>query len=185
MARTTPVHSGYTIINGAGTGPNGDRIDVWIEYLVHSQNVELNRSRVIAFFYAALRPGKSSDTWGSSGCYSSFSVGGYAGADTKNNGPYDFRTTTPNLMGTFDRLIYHNEDGTKTISMSGSFTTKSSWITGGSVSGNVTLPTINRGLVRVRAGGAWRTGLAYVRVGGVWRLGQVFVRAGGAWHRGI
>ena len=85
MARTTPVHSGYTIINGAGTGPNGDRIDVWIEYLVHSQSIELNRSRVIAFFYAALRPGKSSDTWGSSGC-SSFYAGGYAGA-TQNNGP--------------------------------------------------------------------------------------------------
>ena len=32
MARTTPVHSGYTIINGVGSGTNGGRIDVWVEY---------------------------------------------------------------------------------------------------------------------------------------------------------
>ena len=34
MARTTPVHAGYSIINGSGTGPNGYRIHVWVEYAV-------------------------------------------------------------------------------------------------------------------------------------------------------
>ena len=29
MARQTPVNPGFTIVSGAGTGSNGDRIDVW------------------------------------------------------------------------------------------------------------------------------------------------------------
>lgn len=185
MARTTPVHSGYTILNGAGTGPNGDRIDVWIEYIEQSQDVATNRTRIIAYFYTARRSGQSSDTWGSNGCTSLFSVNGVSGTNLKNNGSYDFRGTTPILLGSFDGWIAHNEDGTKSIIMAGSFTTKSDWITGGSVSKSVVLPTINRGLVRVRVGGTWRTGLAYVRVSGSWRLGQVFTRAGGTWRRGI
>ena len=35
MARTTPINSGYTVVStGVGTGTNGDRIDVWVEYLI-------------------------------------------------------------------------------------------------------------------------------------------------------
>ena len=65
MARTTPVHSGYSIINGAGTGPNGNRIDVWIEYAVISQDIVeqhipgdrvlLRRSKSGIFVYDILR----------------------------------------------------------------------------------------------------------------------------------
>ncbi|MFZ5975202.1 MAG: DUF859 family phage minor structural protein [Bacillota bacterium] len=143
MARSTPVHSGYSIINGSGTGPNGYLIDVWIEWKVLDQDIAENRSRVSAYFYAALHTGTSS-TWGGSGCYSAFSVNGVSGTNLKSNGSFDFRTTTPNLLGSFDGWITHNSDGTKSIGMSGSFTTSSDWITGGSASGTVTLPTIPR-----------------------------------------
>jgi len=71
-------------------------------------------------------------------------VNGVSGTNLKSNGSYDFRTTTPNLLGTFDGWVDHNADGTKTINMSGSFSTPSSWISGGNVSGNATLPTIPR-----------------------------------------
>jgi len=153
MARSTPVHSGYEIINGAGTGKNGDRIDVWIEYKTEEQSIDQNQSRVIAYFYAALRPGESSGTYGGSGCYSSFSVNGVSGTNLKSNGSYDFRTTTPNLLGTFDGWVDHNADGTKTIVLSGSFSTPSSWISGGNVTGNATLPTIPRATTPVVPGG--------------------------------
>lgn len=133
-----------TIIYGEGTGPNGDRIDVWIEWELISQDKTNNKSRVIAYFYTALKDGCSSGTYGSNGCYSSFSVNGVSGTDLRDSGAFDFRVTTPMLMGSFDGWIPHNSDGTKTISMSGSFTTKSDWITGGNVSGNVTLTAIPR-----------------------------------------
>ena len=184
MARSTPVHAGYTILNGAGAGPNGDRIDVWIEYKVVSQDVDNNKSRVAAYFYAALGAGQSSTTCGGSGCYSSFSVGGISGTNLKNNGSYDFRTSTPILLGSFDGWIVHNADGTKSIVLSGSFSTDSSWITGGSASGTRALPTIERGLIRIRLSGVWRTGVPYVRVSGVWRRGQIFVKVSGVWRRG-
>ena len=39
MARTTPVNAGYEIISGTGTGSNGARTDVWLEYKVLSQDM--------------------------------------------------------------------------------------------------------------------------------------------------
>jgi hypothetical protein len=185
MARTVPVHSGYTIINGTGTGSNWDRIDVWVEYKVASQSTEDNQSRVIAYFYTALRSGESSGTWSSDDGYSSFSVNGVSGTGLWNDHAYDFRVTTPMLLGSFDRDITHNQDGTKTVAVAGSFSTASSYISGGHISANVTLPTIERGMFRVKMGGVWRTATTYVRVSGTWRWAQVFVKAGGSWRYGI
>ena len=102
MAKTTPIHSGYTILNGTGTGSNGGRIEVWAEYSVTEQSVEGNSSRVKAYFYAALRAGQSSSTQYSSGLSSSFRVDGTAGSGVEN-GAYDF--TSPanlHLLGSFE-----------------------------------------------------------------------------------
>ena len=38
MARYNPVHSGYSIINGSGSGKNADRMDGWGEYAVVGQD---------------------------------------------------------------------------------------------------------------------------------------------------
>ncbi len=144
MARVTPINSGYTIINGVGTGSNGDRIDVWVEYKVTGQNIATNTSDLSVFFYAALRPGESSNTSYDSGLYSSLTVNGVAGVGV-TNGPYDFRSSANiHTLGTYSGTITHNDDGTKTISISGSFTTRSTYISGGNVSGSVVLPTIAR-----------------------------------------
>jgi hypothetical protein len=184
MARSASVHSGYTIINGAGTGPNGDRIDVWIEYIT-TQDVINNRSRIIAYFYAALHPGESSATYGSNGCNSVFSVDGVSGINLKSNGSYDFRDAdTLNLLGTFDGYVAHNDDGTKTVTLSGSFATPSDYITGGSASGNVTLPAIPRGF-RVKVGGVWKVAVPYVKVGGTWKQAIAYGKVGTAWKQGI
>ena len=62
MERATPVHSGYHIVQGAGLGRSGSKIDVWAEYLVESQDIANNKSFVRAYFYAALREGQTSST---------------------------------------------------------------------------------------------------------------------------
>ena len=147
MARTTTVNAGYTILGGSGTGLNGNRIDVWVEYRVAQQDVAGNRSRLTAYFYAALNPNYTSTTSYYTGLNSTFTVAGAAGKGVTNGG-YDF--TDPqkvNLLGSFDGWITHNADGAKTVSVAGSFTTASSYITGGNVSGQIMLPTITRAAV--------------------------------------
>lgn len=144
MARTTPVHSGYTILNGAGTGANGNRIDVWVEYKLGAQSQSGNYTPITAYFYAALNPGYSSTTSYYTGLNSSFSVNGAAGTGV-SNGAYDFTASSKvNLLGSYSGNIPHNADGTKSVAITGSFTTASSYITGGTISATVTLPAIAR-----------------------------------------
>lgn len=142
--RTALVNSGYTILNGTSTGKNDDRFDVWVEYKVESQSVENNTSTVKAFFYAALKSGKSSTTKQNSGLDSTFSVGGTTGTAVKDGG-YDFTSPSRiNELGSFFGNIKHNTDGTKTIAFNGSFTTESDYIAGGSISKSVALKAIAR-----------------------------------------
>ena len=144
MARTTPVHSGYTIINGTGTGSNGNRIDVWVEYKLGTQSVAGNYTPITAYFYAALNPSYTSTTQYYQGLNSSFKVDGKSGTGV-SNGAYDFTSSGKlNLLGSYSGNINHNQDGTKNVTLAGSFTTVSSYISGGSVSASISLPTIPR-----------------------------------------
>ena len=144
MARSTPINSGYKIINGICTGINAKRVDVWVEYKIGSKNAAGNYTPFTAYFYAALKPGYETATSYDSGLYSTFTVDGTAGTAV-TDGPYDFRTVDAiNLLGSFSKNITHNSDGKKTVEISGSFTTKSEYISGGNISATVELPTIER-----------------------------------------
>lgn len=144
MARTTPVNAGYTIANGAGTGTNGSRIDVWVEYKAGTPNAENNTTPFTAYFYTALRTGQSSSTQMTYGLNSKFTVDGVSGS-VVSSGAYDF-TSPDNIhtLGSYSGNIAHNSDGTKTIQIVGSFTTLSEYISGGSISVTVVLPVIPR-----------------------------------------
>lgn len=142
MSRTLPVNTGYTILNGKGTGPNGGRIHVWAEYLVGQADTAGNRTWLTAYFYTALDPNYTSTTSYYNGLYSNFTVNG-AAAGGVTNGAYDF--TSPDkvhLLGSFSGWIGHDTDGTKTVTLEGSFTTKSTYISGGTLTGEVELPAI-------------------------------------------
>ena len=144
MARTTPVNTGFTIINGSGTGINGNRIDVWAEYKLGTQSLSGNYTPITVYFYAALRSGYQSSTALDRGLDSALKVDGKAGSGV-SNGAYSFEAVSNiNALGSFRGNIAHNSDGTKTVSIQGSFTTASSYISGGSVSASVVLPVIPR-----------------------------------------
>ena len=144
MARTTPVHTGYTIVNGVGTGTNGHRIDVWVEYKAGTANIAGNYTPVTAWFYAALNPGYTSTTAYAGGLNSSFFVNGTQ-AEGVSGGDYDFSSAdNVHLLGSFQGNIPHNADGTKELTFQGSFTTNSSYISGGSIQKTVSLPAIPR-----------------------------------------
>ncbi len=178
MARSTPAHSGFTIINGSGSGDNGNRIDVWVEYKIGAADVVNNRTPFEAYFYAALNPSHSSSTSFVNGTNSEFVVNGVAGTGV-SDGPIDFRDADIlNLLGSYTGNIAHNEDGTKSISISGTFTTKSTYITGGSVSATIDLPTIIRGLVSIDTGSEIVKAIPFIDTGSGWIQAAAYVDNG-------
>ena len=144
MARTA-VNSGYTVIMGSATGGNGAKVDVWVEYKVTEQSIADNKSYVRAYYYA--QPNTKTGSYGANGLYSSVKVNGAAGTGV-SNGAYDFRGTSSSYRvqwGSYAGWVSHSGDGSKKIVIEGEFETKSTYVSGGSVSGTVTLPTIPRG----------------------------------------
>ncbi len=142
MARTTPVNSGYTIINGSTTGSNGSKVDTWLEYKVTSQSVANNTSTVRVVLYSAA-------TFSSSTKWESASQFGYVGYNNGNkfylSTTYNFANYAVNKFGDHTYTIQHNSDGTKTVTLQGSWSTShSTYISGGSASGSVSLPQIAR-----------------------------------------
>ena len=89
-------------------------------------------------------------------------------------------------IGTWDRWITHNLDGTKTIAVRGEFRTITQGPTWAfpatTVTGDHALPRIPRG-PRVRHNGTWRNTMLYVRHGSRWRQAICYVRHGGRWRQ--
>lgn len=144
MARTTPVNSGYSIINGSVTGSNGSKIDTWIEWKVTGTSVPNNTSTVRMILYAQATTSLSTN-------YDSTENYGWVGYDNGNKNwmsksGYDFRKKALITFGDHTFTISHNSDGTKTLTIQGGWSTNghSSYIKDGSVSGQVTLPRIAR-----------------------------------------
>ena len=153
MARewySRPINSGYTIVDGTTTGnynngvPN-TYVKTWMEYKVVSQDLVNNTTTIDAKLYSQVIDGGSS-----SGMSNTFTANnyGYVGYDNANkqylSTTYDFNGYALNKFADSNITIPHNADGTKTITLQGSFSTLSgTWaITGGSASASVTLPTI-------------------------------------------
>lgn len=166
MARSTPVNSGYSIISGTGTGTNGSLIDVWVEYKVISQSAEDKTTNFRAYFYAALKQDKTASTALDYGLASSFKVDNVAGPSWENIG-YDF--TKPgvpcvvsadiddegvkkNYLGRFVGNIVHDQDGGKSVTITGSFTTQSASISGGNISATIDLPNVYQGCLDIDTG---------------------------------
>jgi hypothetical protein len=82
-------------------------------------------------------------------------------------------------------VITHNSDGTKQVTITGSYSLNSGGYGPGNVSFNttITLDTIPVARLRPKVGGAWKTPTAtYVKVNGVWKqANQSFVKVGGTW----
>lgn len=144
MARTTPVNTGYNIINGSVTGTNGSKVDTWVEWKVTSTSVVNNTSNVRIILYAQATQSLSTS-------YSSTENYGWVGYDNGNKNwmsksGYDFSNKQLITFGDHTFTITHNSDGTKTLTIQGGWSTNghSSYIKDGSVSGQVTLPQIAR-----------------------------------------
>lgn len=144
-ANTIPYNTGYTAIMGTTTGNNGYRTDTWVEYKVIGQNEVNNTSTVKVYLYSQAQ-------WDSSTIHESTGNYGYVQIDSDKHtysmtGGYNFHNQRLNKFAEYEfQNIAHNANGTKTVTISGAWSDPgwSPWISGGSASGTVTLPTIAR-----------------------------------------
>ena len=142
MTITKPINSGYSVILGSTTGSNGSKVDTWLEYKVLSQSIANNQSTVRVILY-------SQATFDSSTAHTVTRQFGYVKIDSNQQsytmtGGYDFDNYKLNKFADYTFTVSHNANGTKTVAMSGAWSDSgwSSYISGGSASASVTLPTI-------------------------------------------
>ena len=111
-----------------------------LEVTLNSQNVGANTSSV----HRELRIDKGDGTGRFSGYTHSWNrnIGGQTGSGSIAG--YDFRDYSTLVLNSGDNTITHNADGTKSISVSGTFTESVANIGSGTASGSYTLPTIPR-----------------------------------------
>lgn len=142
MARTEPVNAGYAIINGSATGSNKAYVNVWLEWKQLSKDTEKNTSQVRVLLYAACTK-SSSTSWTVA---ENFGYVGYDGGNKQyRSTTYNFANNAVNCFGDYTFTVEHDNDGTKSLTLEGAWATShSAYISGGSVSGAVTLETIPR-----------------------------------------
>ncbi len=148
----TPVHSGYTVLAGTTTGKNSAKVDTWIEYKViqDDRSIEDNTSTINVYLYARANTAGLSTKWTTSARYGSLTIAGTTYQGAIMSGGYNFTSTS--IANEFAQktnlVIAHNTDGTKSITLSGTWNkggSDSEWVTGGNVSSKtITIPTIPR-----------------------------------------
>ena len=135
------VNSGYNVIDGISSGINADYVDTWLEWQVLHQDPDAMTSQVEVYLYAKCNKA-SSTAWD---VPEQFGYVGVAGADRQHyTTAYDFSGYRVNCFGYGQFTLSHNSDGSCVVSLEGAWSTShSSYISGGSVSAEVTLPAIS------------------------------------------
>ena len=131
-------------INGSCTGGSSTKYSVWIDWSENYTTVASNISNVTATLKVQRNDGYASSAYNNNAVNNvKLYVDGNCKVD--NNIAIDTRNSAVVTLATWTGNITHNSDGTKQLPLSGSFTMKgASSLTGGSVSGKVTLTTIPR-----------------------------------------
>lgn len=146
MAQTTPINTGYTIINGTTSGKNGSITNTWIEYKVTAQSTTNNTSTLDVYLYSQCTQYKDTK-WERSGNYGYVQIDNGTKQYTNLPNGYNFQNKHLNTFAHHTFTVTHNADGTKTLTLKGAWdkgSSTSEWITGGTVSGQITLPQIAR-----------------------------------------
>ena len=111
-----------------------------LEITQTSQNIGANTSnvsftlRVVHYAGLAKYSNYTSNSWSAT----------INGSTSSGSGTYDFRSSSTKTLLSGSRTITHNSDGSKSISVSGSWNDASNYIPDGSVSGTFALTTIPR-----------------------------------------
>ena len=131
-------------IDGSCTGSAASKYDVWIDYSVGNYSIEDNTTPVTATLKLRRNDGYSNSAWNRQSL--SYAQIACDSLSPGTNSLYiDTRNNVVVTLASETFTVPHNSDGSKTIYLSGNFTMPGvPQLTGGSVSGSVTLPTIPR-----------------------------------------
>ena len=102
---------------------------------------------------------------------------------------YDFGTSTTTLdLGSGTRTIDHNDDGTKTVQISGRFNSSSSSLGNPClipVSGTISFVLTNiprNDLFLIKVNNTWKNGKGYYKVNNTWKeIKKIFYKDNGTW----
>lgn len=145
-----PINTGYSYADGSSTGSYpAAYVGTWMEYKVEQSAADIlaNQSKIHVKLYSQILDGGATSGMANyNGVAYNGATVGWDNANVTNIQVSAYNYNNKNLNTFVDTTITvpHNSDGTKTITLQTTFTTRSSTITGGSVSKSITLPTIAR-----------------------------------------
>ena len=131
-------------INGSCTGTSGDRYDFSAAANVNSQNIEKNRSNITVTVKLRRNDGYAASAYNLNESSNSvlLTVGGVR--RVSKNIKIDTRNGAAVTLCSWTGDVSHAADGTLSLAVSASFTMSGTSLTGGSLSGSVTVPEIAR-----------------------------------------
>lgn len=131
-------------INGSCAGTSAAKYDVWIEIKQNSQNITNNTSNVTAALKLQRNDGYASSAYNLTAGENSFSLS--VGGTVRDSGTtkIDTRNSAVVTLATWTGDVAHNDDGSLTLAVKGSFTMGNTSLKSGSVSGSFRCSTIAR-----------------------------------------
>lgn len=131
-------------INGSCNGSSAAKYDLWIEIKQNSQDVAKNKSNITAQLKLKRNDGYSGSAYNLNESDNSASL--KIGDEVKDSGTLkiDTRNSSVVILASWTGDVIHADDGSLTLSVSGSFTMGNSSLTGGSVSGKFKCTSIPR-----------------------------------------
>lgn len=130
------------VINGSVTGGSANKYRFWVEWS-SQQNVAAGTSVVWAYAYVQRTDGYAASAWNNDVAASQKRITIDGTTWSSPNKGIDTRNSAKVLIASGSKTIAHNSDGWKTIGISASFPRVASSLTGGSLSGSVSLGYID------------------------------------------
>ncbi len=131
-------------IFGSCSGSSGSKYDTWLNVKQNSQSVTDNKSNVTVKLYLKRNDGYSASAYNltESANTAKITVGGKT--KVEKNLSIDTRNSVKVTLATWTGDVSHNDDGSLSLSVGGSFTMGGTSLTGGSVSGEFECTDIPR-----------------------------------------
>ena len=131
-------------IYGACSGNSGSKYDIWINVKQNSQSIEDNKSNVTVKLFLKRNDGYSSSAYNLDESSNTviLKVGGKEKVNKRLT--IDTRNNATVTLATWTGDVSHSDDGSLSLTISGSFTMGGSSLTGGSVSGRFNCSDIPR-----------------------------------------
>lgn len=131
-------------INGTCSGSSAARYDVWLDVKQNSQDIENNKSNVTVKLKLKRNDGYSASAYNLNESENSAAIKVNGTTKVSNTLEIDTRNSVTVVLAEWTGNVVHNDDGSLTLELSGSFTMNGTSLSGGKVSGDFPCTNIPR-----------------------------------------